>query len=171
MLSCFSHIRLFETVAGQALLSMGFSRQEYFSVMCAVLCLVSQSCPAVYNPMDCSLPGSSVYGDFPGKNTGVGCHALPARESSQCRDGTQDSCIAGGFSELPGKPKNTGVGSLYFLQGNFPTQESNWGLLHCRQILNNTSCQIRNNEDKGSVKIYLNYAFLKIVFLSFLQIL
>ena len=28
-------------------------------------------------PMDCSLPGSSVHGfDSPGKNTGVGCHAL-----------------------------------------------------------------------------------------------
>jgi len=26
--------------------------------------------------MGCSLPGSSVCGDFPGKNTGVGCHAL-----------------------------------------------------------------------------------------------
>ena len=24
--------------------------------------------------MDCSPPGSSVHGDFPGKNTGVGCH-------------------------------------------------------------------------------------------------
>ena len=32
-------------------------------------------------------------------------------------------------------PKNTGVGSLSFLQGIFPTQESNQGLLHCRQIL------------------------------------
>ena len=38
-------------------------------------------------------------------------------------------------SEPPGKPKNTGVGSLFLLQGIFPTQESNWGLLHCRQIL------------------------------------
>ena len=28
------------------------------------------------NPMDCSLPDSSVHGDSPGKNTGVGCHAL-----------------------------------------------------------------------------------------------
>ena len=28
------------------------------------------------DPMDCSLPGSSVRGDSPGKNTGVGCHAL-----------------------------------------------------------------------------------------------
>ena len=26
--------------------------------------------------MDCSLPGSFVHGDSPGKNTGVGCHAL-----------------------------------------------------------------------------------------------
>ena len=33
------------------------------------------------------------------------------------------------------KPKNTGVGSLFLLQGFFPTQELNWGLLHCRQIL------------------------------------
>ena len=30
---------------------------------------------------------------------------------------------------------NTGVGSLSFLQRIFPTQELNWGLLHCRQIL------------------------------------
>ena len=35
----------------------------------------------------------------------------------------------------PGKPKNTGVCSLSLLQGNFLTQESNQGLLHCRQIL------------------------------------
>ena len=28
------------------------------------------------DPMDCSPPGSSVHGDFPGKNTRVGCHAL-----------------------------------------------------------------------------------------------
>ena len=27
-------------------------------------------------PMDYSSPGSSVHGDSPGKNTGVGCHAL-----------------------------------------------------------------------------------------------
>ena len=34
-------------------------------------------------------------------------------------------------SAPPEKPKNTGVGSLFLLQGNFLTQESNWGLLHC----------------------------------------
>jgi len=37
--------------------------------------------------MDCSLPGSSVRGDFPSKNTGVGCHAFlqrifPSQESN-----------------------------------------------------------------------------------------
>ena len=31
--------------------------------------------------------------------------------------------------------QNTGVGSLSLLHGIFPTQESNPGLLHCRQIL------------------------------------
>ena len=32
------------------------------------------SCPTLCDPMDCSPPGSSVHS--PGKNTGVGCHAL-----------------------------------------------------------------------------------------------
>ena len=41
-----------------------------------MLCLVTQSCPTVCNPIDCNLPGSSLHGDSPGKNTGVGCHAL-----------------------------------------------------------------------------------------------
>ena len=38
-------------------------------------------------------------------------------------------------SEPPGKPRNTGVGSLSLLQGIFLTQESNWDLLPFRQIL------------------------------------
>ena len=37
-------------------------------------------------------------------------------------------------AEPPGKPKNTGVGSLSLLQQTFPTQELNQGLLHYRQI-------------------------------------
>ena len=41
-----------------------------------VLCLVAQSCLTLCNPIACSLPGSSVHGDSPVKNTGVGCHAL-----------------------------------------------------------------------------------------------
>ena len=125
------------TRACQAPLSMGFSRQEYWSglpfpppgnlldkgpnthflclvhwqveflpwshlgspnqLCCAVLCLVAQSCPTLCDLMDCSPPGSSVHGDSPGKNTGVGCHA--------------------------------------FFQGNFPIQGLNPGLPRCRQIL------------------------------------
>ena len=45
------------------------------------------------------------------------------------------------LSVPPGKPKNTGVGSLSLLQGLFPTQESNPGLPHCRQILYQLSYQ------------------------------
>ena len=56
----------------------------------------AQLCLTLWDPMNYSPPGSSVRGDSPGKNTGVGCHAL--------------------------------------LQGIFPTQGSNPGLLHCRQI-------------------------------------
>ena len=44
-------------------------------------------------------------------------------------------------AEPPGKPKNTGVGSLTILQQIFLTRESNWGLLHCRRILYQLSYQ------------------------------
>ena len=45
------------------------------------------------------------------------------------------------LSESPGKPKNTGMGSLSLLQGIFQTQGSNPGLQHCRQILYHLSHQ------------------------------
>ena len=61
------------------------------------VCLVSQLCLILCNPMYYSQPCSSVHRDSPHKNTGVGCHAL--------------------------------------LQGIFPIQGSNLGLLCCRQIL------------------------------------
>ena len=62
-----------------------------------------------------------------------------SRESPQPRSPVlqADSLL----SEPPGKPKNTGVGSLSLLQRNFLTQQSNWGLLHCRQILYHLSHQ------------------------------
>ena len=37
---------------------------------------VAQSCPTLRDLMDCSLPGSSIHGIFPGKSTEVGCHCL-----------------------------------------------------------------------------------------------
>ena len=51
--------------------------------------LVTQSCPTLCDPMDCSLPGSSNHEDSPGKNTDVGCHALlqgifPTQELNPC---------------------------------------------------------------------------------------
>ena len=54
------------------------------------------------------------------------------------------------LSEPPGKPKNTGKGSLSLLKGIFPTQESNQGLLNCRWILYQLSHQ-------GSSKNCLGY--------------
>ena len=51
-------------------------------------------------------------------------------------------------TELQEKPKNTGMDSLSLLQGIFRTQESNWGLLHCRQMLYQLSYQ--GNPGKGT---------------------
>ena len=45
-----------------------------FHSYCA--CLVTQSCPTLCEPMDCSPPGSSVHGDSLGQNTGVGSLSL-----------------------------------------------------------------------------------------------
>ena len=41
-----------------------------------IKCMRALSCPTLWDPKDCSPPGSSVHGDSPGKNTGVGCHFL-----------------------------------------------------------------------------------------------
>ena len=40
------------------------------------LCLVAHLCLTLFYPMDCSPLGCSVHGDSPGKNTGMGSHAL-----------------------------------------------------------------------------------------------
>ena len=108
----------------------------------SMLCLVTHLGPTLFDPMYCSPPGSSVHGDSPGKNTGVGCHArampipclrgiFPTQESNS---GLQHCRWILLPTEPPGKPKNTAVGSLSLLQGIFPTQDSNRGLLHCRRI-------------------------------------
>ena len=41
-----------------------------------LLCLVTQLCLPLCDLMDCSPPGSSVYGIFQARNAGVGCHFL-----------------------------------------------------------------------------------------------
>ena len=106
------------------------------SVQHAVLSLAAQSCLTLY-------PGPSVRGDPPGKNTGVGLPCLPPGDlhnlGIEPRSPTLQ--VYSLSSEPPGKPMNTGVGSLTLLQGIFPTQEMNRGLLHCRQILYQLSYQ------------------------------
>ena len=52
----------------------------------------AQSCLTLWDPS-----GSSVHGDSPGKNTGVGCHFPSFRGSSQPEDWIQVSLIAGRF--------------------------------------------------------------------------
>ena len=81
------------------------------SILClcyALLCLVTHSYSTLCDHMDCSLQGSSVHQDSPGKNTGVGCHALlqgifPTQGSnpslSHCRRiPLKDICCLPGFS-------------------------------------------------------------------------
>jgi len=38
--------------------------------------LITQSCPTLCDPVDYSLPGFLCPWNFPGKNTGLGCHSL-----------------------------------------------------------------------------------------------
>ena len=75
LLSRFSHVQLCatpETAAQQAPPSQGFSRQEHWrglpfpSPMHEVKSEseVAQSCPTLHDPMNCSLPGSSVHEIF-----------------------------------------------------------------------------------------------------------
>ena len=90
----------------------------------------------------------------PGQNTGKGSHSLlrdlPNPGVKPRSPTPQANSLP---TEPPGKPKNAGIGSLSLLQRIFPTQELNWGLLHCRQILYQLSYQ-------GSpVLIYVNAYF------------
>ena len=58
--------------------------------------LVPQSCPTLYDPMDCSPPGSSVQGILQARI--LEWIAIPfSRGSSQPRDWTEVSCISGRF--------------------------------------------------------------------------
>ena len=46
--------------------------ERRYVCVCVLSCSVVSDC----DPMECSPPGSSVHGDSPGKNTGMGCHVL-----------------------------------------------------------------------------------------------
>ena len=55
---------------------------------------VARSCPTLCDPMDCSPPGSSVYGILQARTLEWVAISF-SRGSSQLRDGTQASCITG----------------------------------------------------------------------------
>ena len=98
---------------------------------------VSQLCLTLYDPMDCTVHGTL-------QARILEWVAFPfSKGSSQPRMEPRSPALQ--VDSLPaepqGKPKNTGESSLSLLQGIFPTQESIWGLLHCRQILYQLSYQ------------------------------
>ena len=73
------------------------------------VCLVTWSCPTLWDPMDCSLPGSSVHGILQ-VITLEWVDISSSRGSSRARDQTCDSCVsctAGGFfmAEPSGNPR------------------------------------------------------------------
>ena len=108
---------------------------------------VAQPCSTLCDPMDCV-----VHGILQARIEWAG---FPfSRGSSQPRDRTQASCIAGRFftSWATGEPKNTGVGSLSLLRGVFLTQESNRCLLHCRWILYQLSLQSGKHSSVNRVR-------------------
>ena len=87
-----------------------WARHDFFMPQFAPLCscLVTQSCPALCNPMDCSPPDSSVHGVLQARIL-KWVAISSSRGSSPPKDRTQIfciSCIAGIFftTELPGKP-------------------------------------------------------------------
>ena len=59
-----------------------------------ISCEVAQSCPTLRDPMDCSLPGSSVHGIFQARVLEWVAISF-SKETSQPRDRTQVSRIAG----------------------------------------------------------------------------
>ena len=59
-----------------ALADRFFTTSTNWGTCKSTMCLVAQSCPSLCDPVDYSPPGSSVYGDSSGKNTGVSCLAL-----------------------------------------------------------------------------------------------
>ena len=76
--------------------------QGYMLHACAVL--VAQSCPTLCDPMNCSPRGSSVCGDFPGKNTEWAA-MTSCRASSRPRNRGSSALQMDSLPvELPGKP-------------------------------------------------------------------
>ena len=70
--------------------------QDLVGILCTVLCLVTQSCLTLCDPVDCSPPGSSVHGILQARIL-EWLAMSSSTGSSQTRDWTQVSHIAGRF--------------------------------------------------------------------------
>ena len=74
----------------------GYNPLNLVWVLVSMIVLVAQLCPTLCNPMDCSLPGNSVHGILQARI--LEWVAIPfSKGSSQFRDWTWVSCIAGRF--------------------------------------------------------------------------
>ena len=105
----------------------------------AVLYLVAQLCPTLYDPMDCSPPGSSFMG-FSRQEYWSELPFPPPGDLPNPGIEPKSPALQTNFYHLThqGSPR---MGSLSLLQGIFPTEESNQNLLHCRWILYQLSYQ------------------------------
>ena len=105
---------------------------------------VAQSRQTLCDPMECSLPGSSVH-----QNTGVGSLFPSPGDLPNPGSEPRSPALQVDFFTIwaTREHKNTGVGSLYLLWWVFPTQELKRGLLQCRWIVYQLSYQ-------GSLLIY-----------------
>ena len=92
---------------------------------------VAQLCPTLSDPMDCSLPSSSVHGIFQARvlewvAIAFSIIYIYIYTYTQIYSPTRLQCLWNSPS------KNTGEGCHFLFQGIFSTQKSNLGLLHCR---------------------------------------
>ena len=113
---------------------MWYKRLFTYSCVCFVYMLITQSCPTLCDPTDCSLPGSSVHVISLGKITEVGSHFL-LLGSSRLRDQTQVSCIAGRFFTIWATREAAGrVGKCWTVnrKGERIDQRSGPGLLNAK---------------------------------------
>ena len=136
--SHFSCIPLFAapwTVACQAPLSMGFSRQEYW---------IRLPCPPLgdlpnpgIHPVSPELAGRF----FTTSTTWEAPHGVKVAQLCRTLCDPMDCSTPGSFVHADSQGKNTGEGRYALLHGMFPTQGLSPGLPHCRQILYHLSHQ------------------------------
>ena len=121
LLSRFRHVRLCatpETATHQAPPSLGFSRQEHWSGLPFLLqCMkvkseseVAQSCLTLSDPMDCSLPGSSVHGILQARVLEWVAIAFSATRLSQAKSKTSNYNAILQLQQRKGKYSWTDIG-------------------------------------------------------------